>query len=114
MRLSKIIFVAVIMLCTVALWYIISVMAFNGVFDKKYTREELVENFKETERDFEELEKQFLSILPKEKKKITFGVKGDNVSLNIYPEVITAESKIIGADDVDVDSPQLLQVLDSL
>jgi hypothetical protein len=91
-------------------------LAFSGMFDKKYTREELVENFVQHENDFADLVAYFKSHVSKIKEQtIAFGLsKGNRVSLIIYPAVIDPANKIVGGNDLTLNSSQLDSALAAL
>ncbi len=90
-------------------------MAFMGVFDKKYTREELTQNFIKHEKEFLDVITYFKANVPqKNDYSFSFWQNGKYVSLYLYPHVISPENKIVGAGDVKVNSPKLdsaLQIL---
>ena len=91
-------------------------MSFQGTFDKKYTREELTQNFANHEKAFLDVVNYFKNnIPPKNEYSIAFWQKGENnVSLYLYPNVIDPKNKIMGASDVAVDSKKLGDVLKTL
>lgn len=105
----KLIYVLLWTAVLVAAFYFLGMLAFAGVFDKKYSREELVKEFKDHENEFADLEACFVSNLPKNNPPmVSFGLKNWNkISLIIYPEVISPGNKIIGADNVKIGSPEL-------
>ncbi|MBN9295452.1 MAG: hypothetical protein J0I41_00505 [Filimonas sp.] len=103
----------VLLLC----YYLLAYMSFSDALDKKYTREQLESNFKEHEKEFEELTQYFKSVIPQEKKKysITFGRSTRNtVSLILYPKTISPENKIIGGSDLRMDAIELKKASDKL
>ncbi len=95
--------------CVVAgfIFYIVVMMSFSGAFDKKYTREELTQNFARHESDFRDLVTYFKSqIPPKLPYTIYMSQNGRNkISFYLSPVVIDPKNRIMGATDVKVDSP---------
>ena len=98
--------------------YFFGLLSFPGAFEKKYSREELVTAFKEHEKAFADLESFFVANLSKVKgQKVSFGLeKGNQISLNIFPEevVIEGQQKMIGANDVKIGSSKLDSALEAL
>lgn len=94
-------------------YFLYSRLVFNGGFDKKYSREELVKNFIHNEKSFFDLVEYFNSINPKEEgQTVSFGLgKKNTVKLYIYPTVIDPDNKILGRDDLTLDSKELDSVL---
>jgi hypothetical protein len=84
-------------------------LSFAGVFDKKYSREWLAENFVRNENAFSELATIFDADVSKSKHdNVSLGLSnGDRISLVIYPDVIDPANKIIGGDDLKLGSPEL-------
>jgi hypothetical protein len=84
-------------------------LVFTGTFDKKYTREELTQNFIQHENEFADLVTYFNSKVPNDKKqRVSFGLsKGNKVSLIIYPTVIDPANKIIEKENLELGSPEL-------
>lgn len=106
----KIISITLLILALVGvIMYAIGLMSFQGMFDKKYTREELTQYFINHEQEFSDVVNYFKSNIPqKNDYSISFWRHGKNkVSLLLYPDVIDPKNKIIGASDVSVDSPKL-------
>jgi len=91
-------------------------LSLSDVFDKKYTRVELTENFIQNEKAFVEVENLFVSKLPMlTDQKISFGLsKGNKFSLIIIPTIIDSKSHIIGGYDLEVNSIQLDSALTTL
>lgn len=84
-------------------------MSFQGTFDKKYTREELTQNFTDHQQEFLDAVSYFKNNIPQKiDYTISFWQEGkNNVSLNLLPKVIAPKNKIIGASEVAADSPKL-------
>jgi hypothetical protein len=63
----------------------------------------------EHERDFEDLETYFISIIPKtDEQLISFELcRGDNISLFIYPTVIDPKNRILGGKCLELQSEEL-------
>jgi hypothetical protein len=82
---------------------------FTGSFDKKYTREELTQNFVKHENDFYNLATFFNEKVSKNKElKVSFGLgKGNKVNLILSPLTINLNNKIIGGENIEFDSPTL-------
>jgi hypothetical protein len=91
MRRGFAIFITILILIIVGI-YLSVPLTFSGVFDKKYSREELTRNFVKHEKDFSD----------------------DKVSLDLYPTVIDPANKIIGGDDLKPGSAQLDSALTKL
>jgi hypothetical protein len=91
-------------------------LSFSGAFDKKYTREELTENFIQNEKAFAEAGNLFVSKLPKlNDQKVLFGLsKGDKVSLLIIPTIVDSKTHITGGYDLELNSIQLDSALTTL
>lgn len=91
-------------------------LSFKGMFDRKYSREELTEYFNQHENDFSDLVESFAANIPKNKQQsVSFGLsKNNKISLNIYPSVIDSASKIIGGNDLELGSPLLDTALATL
>jgi hypothetical protein len=97
--------------------YCFAMLSFAGVFDKKYTREELTTAFTEHEKEFADLEAYFVAKIPKgNDQRITFGLgSGKEISLIIsFDVVIDGHPRIVGADDVKPTSPKLDSALTML
>jgi hypothetical protein len=103
----------VVFVILVSLW---AFLAFEGVFDKKYSQEWLANNFVQNEDAFSNLVNLFETNLSKSNQTdVSFGLsKGDKVSLIIYPAVVAPANKIIGGADLKFDSPELKSALSSL
>jgi hypothetical protein len=91
-------------------------MLFSGVFDKKYTREELTENFRKHEKDFSDLVTFFRNGIP---KKATYTVSfctsnRGQINVSIKPTVIDPTSKSRYATNLERDSAQLDTILSTL
>lgn len=84
-------------------------LIFSGTFDKKYTREELVKNFIQHESDFSDLITLFNAKVPKDKEQtVSFGLsKGNAFDLIIRPSIIDPANKIIGGNNLKLNSPKL-------
>jgi hypothetical protein len=97
-------------------FYFLGLLSFAGVFDKKYTSEELTAAFIKHEKEFADLEAYFVATLPKGNDlRISFGLgRGKRISLNIVPEVIYEGHQSIGASDVKPGSPKLDSALNML
>jgi len=96
--------------------YYFGKLSFTGMFDKKYTREELTENFTKSEEYFIELVNLFNEKFPDSLgQTIRFGLgKGNTVSLFFHPKVIDPGNKVIGGDNLKLGSPELDLVLRKL
>jgi len=98
--------------------YFLGLLAFTGVFDKKYSREELVKEFKEHEKEFADLEAFFISkvqVPMAKRQKVSFGLgKGKKISLDVFPTIISPAHKVIGGSDVETGSSKLDSALQLL
>lgn len=97
--------------------YFFGMLSFAGVFDKKYTREELTTAFTEHEKEFADLEAYFVANLPKENHlDIKFGLSsGKKISLDIdLGMVIEGRPQKLGAYDVKPASQKLDSALKML
>ena len=116
-RIIRNLLLTLIVISVVAMgFYFLGLLFFAGVFDKKYTREELTAAFEAHEKEFAGLEAYFVATLPKGNDlRITFGLgREERISLNIVPEVINEGRTSIGADDVKPGSPKLDSALNML
>ena len=106
----------IILILIIAGIYLSVPLVFSGVFDKKYSREELTRNFVEHEKEFSDLVSAFDAKVPKnDDYTVSFGLSsGDKVSLDLYPTVIDPANKIIGGDDLKPGSAQLDSALTKL
>jgi hypothetical protein len=106
-----VVFILVVLLPIACVW-----LSFSGVFDKKYSREWLTENFVRNENTFSELATMFDADVSKSKHdNVSLGLSsGDRISLVIYPDVIDPANKIIGGDDLKLGSPELDSALVTL
>ena len=88
-------------------------LSFSGVFDKKYTREELADNFNQHEKEFEELYICFVSVTSKDRLhsvSFSFG-RHNKVNISLYPLNIRPENKALGGENLDLDSREMDTVL---
>lgn len=94
-------------------FYYYSHSVFTGVFDKKYTREELNQNFIQHEKEFADLVTYFNSKVSNDKnQRVSFGLsKGNKVNLIIYPVVTDPANKIVGRNNLELGSSELDAVL---
>jgi len=114
---NRIIIIVVVAVVILALGiYFCTRLVFSGTFDKKYTREELVKNFVQHETDFADLVAYFKSHVSESKEQsVSFGLsKGDKVNLIISPAVVDPANKIIGGNNLTVNSPKLDSALAAL
>ncbi|MDR0561042.1 MAG: hypothetical protein LBG92_12845, partial [Prevotellaceae bacterium] len=100
-------------------FYIFNYMLFSGVFDKKYSREELENNFVKYESDFQELVVYFQSVIPSsylENYQISFGLgKNDKyISIMLYPLIVNSSTNSIGGTDLQKDSLEFNNILKTL
>ena len=96
-------------------FYSFAYLGFTGMFDKKYTREELIKNFIQYEDNFSNLATLFKANVPKDKEYVTLGLStGNKFSLIIFPNVISPTNKIIGGNDLELNSIQLDSALTTL
>lgn len=97
-----ILFTLIILTIVGSIIYAIAILSFQGRFDKKYTREELTQNFVNRKQVFLDVVNYFKNnIPPKNEYSIAFWQKGkNNVSLYLYPDFIDPKNKIIRASDV--------------
>ena len=81
-------------------------LSFSGTFDTKYSREELVGKFSRHEKQFKDAVGFFRSKLPRDSSfTVSFDLQSfGRVSLWLYPEVVSSENHIIGADRCRVGS----------
>jgi hypothetical protein len=84
-------------------------LAFEGVFDKKYSRESLTRNFVEHENDFADVAAFFEAHLSKNENFSVSFVLGRRGSVNLYifPDVVDPANKTVGGDDMEIGSLQL-------
>jgi len=88
-------------------------LAFDGAFDKKYSREELTQNFVEHEKAFSDVEDFFWRRLPKGADfSVLFGLgRGGRVNFYLYPNVVDPANKVVGGNNLEVGSQELDSVL---
>ena len=91
-------------------------LCFEGVFDKKYSRESLTRNFVEHENDFAGVAAIFAAHLSKnENFGVSFGLgRRGSVSLYIHPDVIDPANKIVGGEGLEIGSLQLDSIIAKL
>ncbi len=91
------------------LFLFFELISFAGVFDKKYTREELTRNFIDHQREFSDVVNLFKKNIPQNNTyDIVFWQKGKkNVSLLLRHKVIDPKNKNLEISEVSVDSPKL-------
>lgn len=107
-------FISVI--CTLVLWVLYvggSHMYFSGVFDTKFDREQLNDNFLKNEKTFNSLISLFREKTANvDGYTVALGVNRNNrISLNLYPVVIDPANKILGVDDVEIGAVKLDSIL---
>lgn len=85
-------------------------LIFKGVLDEQDNmREELTLNFNQHENDFSDLVEFFKkNALNDTSYTVTFGLgKNGKVSLDVFPVVIDPANKIVGGEDLELDSYEL-------
>jgi hypothetical protein len=88
-------------------------LAFDGTFDKKYSREELTRNFVAHANAFSDVEDFFSGHLPNAADfSVTFGLgRRGRVNLHLYPDVVDPANKIVGGENLEIGSLALDSVL---
>jgi hypothetical protein len=88
-------------------------LAFDGAFDKKYSREELTQNFVAHENAFSDVEDFFWRRLLKGADfSVSFGLgRRGRVNLYLYPNVVDPANKVVGGNNLEIGSQELDSVL---
>ena len=84
----------------------------RGLFQKKYTRDEAIQNFIKNEKEFENIVIYFKSILPKDKDVTILFNLGKKNTINLYVDLLKSDANsIIKGENLTLKSPQLDSIL---
>jgi hypothetical protein len=113
---KPVVIIIVLISILIIAYYFYRKAVFTGELDKKYTREQLVQNFVEHENDFSDLVILFKNKVPKNKEyTLSFGISKDGkISLIVKPVVIDPANKTIGGENLELGSDQLDTTLSNL